>query len=108
MHLHVDSDTASLVSPPSKNCVDGYYYPSKYYDSLPATPQPPLNAPINVEYNLLKNVVSYATEAEIAGIFYNYKTVIALRHMLEALDHQYHTIPIKTDNSTAVVFLTLT
>ena len=45
-----------------------------------------------------------AAEVEAAGIFHNCTTALTIEHMLEALEHAQHVIPIKTDISTATSF----
>ena len=104
MQLHLDTDAAYLVAPGSKTRVAGYFYLSQRYKQLPSTPHPPINAPVHIECQLLKHIVSSAAEAETAGIFHNSTTAIPIKNMLEALDHKQHAIPIKTDNSTATAF----
>ena len=95
MQLHIDTDAAYLVALNSRTRVAGYYYLSDKYNNLPAVPQPTINAPIHIECNLLKHVVSSAAEAETAGIFHNCTTAFPIKHMLEALGHSQHAIPIK-------------
>ena len=63
-----------------------------------------INAPIHVECQILKHVVSSAAEAETAGLFHNCKTALQIKNMLEALGHKQSPIPVKTDNSTAAAF----
>mgnify|MGYP003321455284 FL=1 len=104
MQLHIDTDAAYLVAPNSKTRVAGYYYLSDAYNNLPAIPTPRDNAPIHIECHLLKHIVSSAAEAETAGIYHNCSTALTIKHMLEALGHKQHAIPIKTDNSTAASF----
>ena len=54
----------------------------------------------------MRNVVTSAAEAETAALFYNAKTIIELRRILHALGHVQPPTPIKTDNSTALGFIT--
>ena len=61
-----------------------------------------------VEYTLLRHVVTSAAEAETVALFYNCQTAIYLRQMFNALGHQHHTTPIKTDNITAEAFVNST
>ena len=104
MQLHIDTDAAYLVAPASKSRVTDYYYLSQHYQQIPPLPTPPLNAPVHVEFHLLKHVVSSAAEAETAGIFHNCQLAIPIKNMLKALGHKQHAIPVNSDNSTAVAF----
>ena len=98
MQLHIDSNAAYLVAPKPKSRVAGYFYLSN------TSSQPTLNAPIHIEYTLLKHVVSSAAEAETGALFHNAKTAIHIRKMLETLGHHQQPIRIKTDNSTAEAY----
>ena len=53
-------------------------------------------------------MVSSAAEVETAGLFFNCKTVMVIRQMLNALGHAQPPTPIRTDNSTAVSFANMT
>ena len=39
-------------------------------------PNPPLNGPIYVEYNVLQHVFTSTAEAETAGLFYNFQSSV--------------------------------
>ena len=95
MQLFVDSDAAYLVAPKAKSRIAGFFYCSN------STVSPPLNGPIHVECKILRHVVTSATEAETAGLFFNCQTAIYLTHMLHALGHSQTATPVKTDNKTA-------
>ena len=105
MVLHVDSDAAYLVLPNAKSRIARHYYLSTNPPSPPAPPQPARNGPILTECKTLKHVVASAAEAETGGLFYNGQTIIPIRQALEALGHKQPTTPLKTDNSTARVFV---
>ena len=98
MQLHIDSDAAYLVAPKAKRRVVGYFYSSN------KSIQPTINAPVHVEFALLKHVVSSAAEAETGGISHNARSAIHIKKMLEALGQIQNPICIKTDNSTAEAF----
>jgi hypothetical protein len=59
------------------------------------------NAPVFVMCNILKEVVSAASEAELAGLFHNGKEACPIRTCLEELGHPQPPTPMKTDNTTA-------
>ena len=104
MQLYIDSDAAYLVAPKAKSRIAGYFYLSDNFHPTTMHPNPTLNAPVHIECNLLKHVVSSAAEAEISAIFHNCKIAISLKRMLEALGHKQNMTPLKTDNSTAEAF----
>lgn len=60
-----------------------------------------MNGAVHVVCNILRVVVSSAAEAELGGLFYNCKEVMALRTVLSELGHEQPPTPIATDNSTA-------
>ena len=64
-----------------------------------------VNAPVHVERNSLKQVVSAAAEAETGALYSNCTFAISLRHMLTALGHEQGPTPVKTDNQTASAFV---
>jgi hypothetical protein len=50
---------------------------------------------------ILREVVSSAAEAEVAGVYHNGREACPLRTCLEELGHPQPPTPIQTDNSTA-------
>ena len=56
MQLHIDSDAAYLVAPKAKSRAAGYFYLSDKSIQPPLSSPPTLNAPIHIEYILLKHV----------------------------------------------------
>ena len=103
MQLRVDSDTAYLVMPEAKSRIAGHYMLEAKPNKNSEHP-PPLNAPILIECQALKNVVCSAAEAECGGLFHNGQTTVTLRQALKSLGHPQHPIPLKTDNKTANSF----
>ena len=103
MQMHIDSDAAYLVAPKAKSRIVGYFYLSDTYPNQQSS-LPTLNAPVHIECQLLKHVVTSAAEAETSAIFHNTKIGIWIKKMLTALGHPQNIIPIKTDNSTAEAF----
>jgi hypothetical protein len=61
----------------------------------------PNNGAIHTVSNILKNVMSLATEAEFAGLFHNARDGAMLRTTLVKMGHPQPATPIQTDNSTA-------
>lgn len=62
---------------------------------------PPLNAPVLVSANIIKETVASAAEAELAGLFHNGQDALPLIHALNEIGHPQPPTPIQTDNSTA-------
>ena len=58
--MHIDSDAAYLVAPRAKSRATGYFYLSNKNTTTQIPTVPPLNAPIHIEYILMKHVVSSA------------------------------------------------
>ena len=104
MQLHIDSDAAYLIAPKAKSRISGFYYLSDTPKQIGI--QPKLNGPIHVECRLLQHVVTSASEAETAALFYNAQTALYLQNILQALGHKQNVIPLKTDNATAAAFVT--
>ena len=100
MVLHVESDASYLSEPKAKSRYAGYHY-------LSIDPKgtnimyPPLNAPVLVSANIIKETVASAAEAELAGLFHNGQDALPLIHALHEIGHPQPPTPIQTDNSTA-------
>jgi hypothetical protein len=60
-----------------------------------------MNGAINVPCKILKEVLSSASEAKLAGLYHNGKEAVPERITLEELGHPQSATPIVTDNSTA-------
>ena len=105
MILHVESDASYLCETNARSRVAGYYYLSNQSNNNVAFTDPEYvamhNGPVHVLCQLMKEVVSSAAEAEIAGIFHNAKEICPMRITLEELGHVQPATPIQTDNSTA-------
>ena len=66
------------------------------------SPSQLINTPVHVEYQILKHVVTSASEAETGTVFHNCKTVIGIKKMRHSVGQPQGTTPLKIDNSTAV------
>jgi hypothetical protein len=78
MLLYIESDASYLSKTKGRLRTAGYHYISSQCpkpNEPPADnePAPPLNGPINVPCKIMHKILSSATEAEIAGLFYNGK-----------------------------------
>jgi hypothetical protein len=106
MVLWIDSDAIYLSETKARSTCAGYHFLSDR-PSNPATPpqphdaEPMHNAPVYVMCNIMKEIVSAASEAELAGLFHNGKEACPIRICLEELGHPQPPTPLKTDNTTA-------
>ena len=103
MILHIHSDASYLSEPKACSRVGGHFsLSSKSADpsKQPATPAPN-NGALHTVSVILKNVMSSATEAELAGLFQNAKDSAPLRVALEEMGRKQPATPIQTDNSCA-------
>jgi hypothetical protein len=99
MILYVESDASYLSVSKARSRAAGFHYLSGKVNN-PATHQPPLNGPVNILCKILKNVLSSAAEAELAGLFLNGKEAVPERITLDELGHPQPPTPMVTDNST--------
>ena len=102
MVLYVDSDAAYLVVLKARSQVAGFFHLS---DHPNITKHPKMNSAILVECKTLRHVVSLSAEAEVAGIFHNAGVALPIWHILEELNHPQRPTLLKTDDSTATVFV---
>ena len=106
MVLWIDSDASYLSEAKSRSTCAGYHFlldrpTNPEQPPRPSDAEPMHNAPIYVMCNILKEVVSAASEAELAGLFHNGKEACAIRTCLAELGHPQPPTPMKTDNTTA-------
>jgi hypothetical protein len=106
MCLWNDSDASYLSEAKARSTCAGYHFlsdqpkdPDKPPD--PNDPEPMHNAPVHVTCNIMREVVSSASEAELGGLFYTAKDAVPIRTCLEELGHPQPPTPLKTDNTTA-------
>jgi hypothetical protein len=95
MVLAVHSDASYLSETRSRSRVGGHFFMAGHND-IPNNN----GAMLNIS-EILKHVVSSASEAEIGGLFINVKAAIPIRHTLIEMGHPQPPTPIQTDNSTA-------
>jgi hypothetical protein len=106
MVLWIDSDAGYLSETKSRSTCARYHFLSDRPTDPSTPPQPndaePLhNAPVYVMCNIMNEVVSAASEAELAGLFHNGKEACLIRICLSELGHPQPPTPLKTDNTTA-------
>jgi hypothetical protein len=102
MVLYCHSDASYLSEPQARSRVGGFFYLGNTNEPA-ENPSP--NGPIHVESRILKNVMTAASEAEIAAIFHNGQETVYIRQILTEIGFpQPSPTRITTDNSTADAF----
>jgi hypothetical protein len=106
MTLHVSSDASYLTAPKAGSRTAGYHYLSSKPTNptkppLPMDPEPPNNGAIHVPCHIMREVLSSAAKAKLAGVFHNGKEACALHAYLTKLSQPQPPAPIQIDNSTA-------
>ena len=106
MYLHIHSDASYLSEAQAKSRVAGYYFlRDKPKDPTvapsPDSEPPPENGALHVLSNIMKVVVSSATEAEMGGVFFNAKEGTTIRVTLDEMGHPQGPTPFQTDNACA-------
>ena len=110
MILQISSDSSYLLLPKVRSCVGGYHFLGNKYDpnKSVAKQQVFINAPIHIEASILRNVISSASESEIAAVHVNARFGITKRVVLMELGHPQPRAPLEIDNTTAHSVLTRT
>jgi len=95
MVLTLHSDASYLSEPDSKSRAAGHHYlANKDNDNLS-------NGAVMTLSKIIKHVMTSASEAEVAAMFYNCKAAQPLRIALEEMGHPQYKTPVITDNKTA-------
>jgi hypothetical protein len=97
MVLMNDSDAAYLVAPEAKSRPGGH----TYFGNRPDNPKQISNGTVYALAKLIKNVMSSAAEAKVAGLFMIVEELFPMRTTLEELGHPQPATPMQTNNSTA-------
>ena len=106
MVLYIESDASYLSKTKARSRAAGYHYLSNHpphpdQPPAPTDPSPPMNGAIIVPCKVMREVLSSASEAELAALFYNDKEGAPLRITLDELGHPQPPTPMVIDNSTA-------
>jgi hypothetical protein len=100
MSLNTSSDASCLSVPKARSPAAGFHCLSSH-PSDPQSPPLPNDPEPLVCTQILKEVLSSASEAKLAALFHNGKEACPLRACLEELSHPQPPTPLQTDNSTA-------
>ena len=95
MNVALQSDASYLSEPESKITEAGHFLLGKQHD------EGFNNGAIMTLSKIIKHVMSSASDAETAAIFYNCKVALSLRVSLEEMGHEQQKTPVTTDNTTA-------
>ena len=95
MILAAHSDASYLSEPKARSRAGGHIFLSENVED------PPNNGAILTVAQIIKNVMSSATEAELAALYIVAKECVYIRLVLEEMGHKQPATPIQTDNSTA-------
>lgn len=95
MILAAHSDASYLSEPNARSRAGGHLFLSSNVEN------PPNNGAILNIAQIIKNVMSSATEAELAALYIVAKECIYIRLILEEMGHPQPPTPIQTDNKTA-------
>ena len=100
MVLAIHSNASYLSKPKARSQAGGHMFMASDED-IPTNN----GAVLNIS-QIIRAVMSSATEAELGALFINAKTTVAMRHMLKELGHPQPRTPVQTDNKMANNLLT--
>ena len=95
MILTVHSDASYLSEPKARSRAGGHFFLSDN-SSIP----PNNGAILNIAH-IIKNVMSSATEAELAALYINAREAVYIRIILDEMGHKQPATPMQTDNAMA-------
>ena len=96
MILALHSDASYLTEPNSRSRAAGHFYLTKDNDKDID------NGAVLTLSKIIKHVMSSASEAEVAALYYNCKAAIPLRIALEEMGHPQPKTRVTADNTTAL------
>jgi hypothetical protein len=99
MVLAGHSNASYLSEPKAQSQAGGHFFLSSN------TTVPPNNGSILNIAHIIKNLMSSAKEAELAGIYIMARKAIYIRIILEELGHMQPPTPLQTDNAMADVII---
>jgi hypothetical protein len=95
MVLAVHSNASYLSKPKACSRAGGHFFLSSN------TTAPPNNGAVLNIAHIIKNVMSSATEAELAGLYIMVHKAAYIRIILEELGHKHLLMPLQTNNAMA-------
>ena len=108
MILWISSDSSYLSVPKARSRVGGHHFLGNMHDPTKpiAKQRSEINAPVHAEASILRNVMSAASESEIAAAHVNARIGAPLRIALMELGHPQPPTPLEIDNTTSHGILT--
>ena len=95
MVLAVHSNAGYLNEPNARSRAGGHFFLSNH------AAHPPNNGAILNLAQIIKNVISSATEAELGALFITTREAVYTQNILMVMGHKQPATPIQTDNPTA-------
>jgi hypothetical protein len=95
MVLAVHSNASYLSKPKARNRAGGHFFLSSN------TTVPPNNGAVLNIAHIIKNVMSLATKAELAGLYNMARKAVYIRIILKELGHKQPPTPLQTNNAMA-------
>jgi hypothetical protein len=95
MVLVVHSNASYLSKPKAQSWEGGHFFLSSN------TPVPPNNGAVLNIAHIIKNILSLATKAELAGLYIMARKAVYIRIILGELGHAQPPTPLQTDNAMA-------
>jgi hypothetical protein len=95
MVLAVHSNASYLSEPKAHSRARGHFFLSS------DTTVPPNNGAVLNIAHIIKNVMSLATKAELAGLYIMVRKAVYIRLILEELEHKQLPTPLQTNNAMA-------
>ncbi len=95
MVLAVHSNASYLSKPKTRSRASGLFFLSSN------TTVPPNNGAVLNIPHIIKNVMSLATEAELAGLYIMARKAVYIRIILKELGHKQLPTPLQTNNAMA-------
>ena len=95
MVLAIHSDASYLSEPKARSRAGGHFFLSDNSEA------PPNNGAVLNVAGIIKNVMSSATEAELAALYIMAREAVYMRLILQELGHDQPPTPLQTDNAPA-------
>ena len=104
MVLWVHSDASYLSCPKARSIAGGMHFLSDKPPSPnnPTNFEPTLNGILFLVWNILRNIMTFAADAELGALFLNCQEAVPIRITLEEMGHPQPPTPVQVDNSIAL------
>ena len=100
MILHICFHSSYISEPQTHSRAGGHFFLGpKSRNNTPITAMPPKNGPVKVEYNITRNLITPATEAELGGFVENFQKGTSILTFLAEMGHPQPPTPVATYNT---------